>query len=551
MSTQQVVNELHATVGSFASSVEVKMNNVDKLTQEIKQTAAKTYNEIKQFKQSMIENEQMQSAQENILRINQIIRERFSDYDDIRKTVMGVVKDFDINLVRNKTIQELSEELWITSSRYWLSYTLIAISAWVNNNESITKNALSESFRVNQIKTSLFFCLMNLRFNRIDTARNWLIEYFATIIPEDIQNETAILLQSYINGVFGVDKQLEYTVKEVVDTWVNEINIKEEASTALIKMYENYLKKLNHGPMFKCEYIAKYCTNAAELPPAYFEATKYDALINSIEEIDVENIIQNASNFKARIDAILKDLITNYDEEEMELKNEQEYFQLIIDNKGKEEVALTQYSELMEQRNQKQNIGQKCIEWALYDKEINVHVRKFGYQNTKTWYLEALSNWSSEFEEKFPENYNITIEDWSCVSNGDDAEEQEISLKEHLEKNKFKIKYVNKTNIWMILLTLFFTAFGICSLTVLKTWWENIYSNLPMIMGLAVGIGGAAIFLIVLIIRMATASSKFKKKVNSLLSKLNGTMTEIAEYRKTYLENKDKKAKIYSLIEHL
>ena len=108
--TQQIINELNATSGGFTGKVNVKIQQVNQSSEKIRATADTTLAEIKKFKTDMIENEQMQSAQESILRINQIIRERFYDYDTIRKTVMGVVKDFDLNLVRNKTIEELSEE---------------------------------------------------------------------------------------------------------------------------------------------------------------------------------------------------------------------------------------------------------------------------------------------------------------------------------------------------------------------------------------------------------------------------------------------------------
>mgnify|MGYP003293995419 CR=1 FL=1 len=78
--------------------------------------------------------------------------------------IVNWLKDFDINLVRNSTIQEISEELWITSSRYWLSYALLSITAWINNYEEVAKNALAECVRRDPVKATLFFCLFNLRF---------------------------------------------------------------------------------------------------------------------------------------------------------------------------------------------------------------------------------------------------------------------------------------------------------------------------------------------------------------------------------------------------
>lgn len=541
MSTQQIIDTLNLTIGGFTSKVDAKVTSVNKASAEIRATADRTLGEINKFKTEMIENEQMQSAHENVIRIDQMMREQFSDHDVIRKTVMGVVKDFDINLVRNKTISELSEELWITSSRYWLSYTLIAISAWINDNKTLADNAISESYRTDQAKTALFFCLTNLRFDRTDVAREWLKVYFSTIVPENMQDETAVLLQSYINGVFGTDKALEDEVQSVIDEWIKQINLDDNISKELVDSYMGYISKINCTSTFEFTYLQKYCTNFNELPGPFVQAGKYDKMIAFIKSIDVENIVQNASNYKKRIDSILLDLISNYDKEELELKNEQEYFNLVMENKGKVEIAQQQYDEMMKIKNAQQNVGQKFVEWALYSKDIDVHVRKFGVQNTRGWFLTALRDWSSEFEASFPTEYKIAIDNWSCVSNGEDQIEQTNSLKEYLEKNKFKIKYVNKFNIVLIVLTIIFAA--LCTAAFILKIGAPI---VPFVL-----LGVSCLWLIILIVRILIAGSRFKKKVNATLEKINGVFSELTMYRKKYFENKDKKAELFSLIEHL
>ena len=148
------INQLNQTVGSFKSKVDVKVNAVDSSTVQIKQATDRVYDSISAFKTNMEQNEEKQLAHENILRIDQILKEQFGDHEAVRKTVMGVVRDFDINLVRNSTIQELSEELWITSSRYWLSYALMAITAWINNYKEVAQNALSECVRRDPVKAT-------------------------------------------------------------------------------------------------------------------------------------------------------------------------------------------------------------------------------------------------------------------------------------------------------------------------------------------------------------------------------------------------------------
>lgn len=222
---QQAINSLDQTINSFKSRVDVKVSDVSTSTANIQATTNRIYENIERFKNDLMHGEESQIAHENILRIDQIIKEQFSNHIAIRRTVMGVVRDFDINLVRNSTIQELSEELWITSSRYWLSYALIAITAWVNNYPEVARNALAESGRKDAIKTTLFFCLMNLRFGRMDAAKKWFYEYFKTLDPTMLQQETAILLQSFLNGIFGKDKELEQEVISLIDEWISIIMI--------------------------------------------------------------------------------------------------------------------------------------------------------------------------------------------------------------------------------------------------------------------------------------------------------------------------------------
>ncbi len=542
---QSVINELNSVIGGFTSQVDNKIKTIDQQTAKAKTTANTALQKIHTFKEQMIADEQMQSAHENILRLDQVIREKFESNIKVRKTVSGVVKDFDINLCRNSTIEELSEELWITSSRYWLSFALIAISAWVNDSRALAGNAINESVRTNAIKSNLFFCLVNLRFGRLDTAKKWLTEYFKVVVPDEIKDETAILLQSYINGVFGVDKALEYEVQSVVDEWVKAVNLDEDLTEELVSDFEGYIQKIGVQQSFSCPTLSKYCSNADELREPYLESFKYAKLIAFVQSLDVELIVQNASNYKQRIDAIINDLITNYDEEEQEIKNQREYYQLIMDNKGNIDAAEAQYEERMKVRNQTQHIGRKLLDWAIYksSKEIDVHVRKFAFQNAKEWFITALERWSSAFEAKFPTKYPIAIDDWSCESNGEDQYELEHNFREHLEENKYQKMYFNKQNISMFVFMLIALIGGI-AISVAGITGAVAYVSYVLF-------GVAAVLAIVVGVRCATAGSKFRKMVNEKLSIFAACMAELTEIRRVYFENIQNKNKLFNLTEHI
>lgn len=526
------IRQLNDTINSFESRVDVHVGNIHNSSVSVDQATEQIYEKIQKFREDMEHGEQKQLAHENIIRIDQIIKEQFSNYETIRRTVMGVVRDFDINLVRNSTIQELSEELWVTNSRYWLSYALIAITAWVNNYPDVAQNALGESGRKDAIKTTLFFCLFNLRFNRMETAKRWFYEYFKTLDPTMLQQETAVMLQAFLNGIFGKDKELEHEVIKVIDQWISIINTDIEICEELVTAYENYINNLNPNKKFDYISILQYCTNSAELSRAYMDVSKYDAMIRLLEELDVEDVEQNDENYKERVDAVLMNLISNYDAEELDLRNQQEYFNMIVRNEGQVEKAEAQFEEAMALQNEHFNIGKQLIKWAIYDDSdtTDVHVRKFGLQNTKSWFKSALERFSTKVEQEFPIEYHLSIDTWTGTSSGNDQAELAENMRNYYNTNKFQNMYVNTYNIAALLVIA--VSAGLAFVT-------------PYALIATVAAGAFLAY------RCIKAMKEYPKRVEAALAALNATMAEIVDFRSYFEENLQKKDKILSDIEFI
>jgi len=528
----QVINQLDQTINSFKSRVDVKVNNVHESTSSIQVTTDKIYENINKFKTDMLHGEEKQIAHENILRIDQIIKEQFSNYVTIRKTVLGVVRDFDINLVRNSTIQELSEELWITSSRYWLSYALIAITAWINNYPDVANNALAESGRKDDIKTTLFFCLMNMRFDRMEAAKLWFRQYFKTLDPAMLQQETAILLQAFLNGIFGKDKELEHDVITLIEEWVNIINENDEINDELLNAYETYIKNMNVHADFNYQSIMQFCVNHSELQKSYTDVTKYNRMIEFVKSLDVDAETQEDENYKNRIDSILMNLISNYDAEELELKNEQEYYRFIVENDGVVEQAQAQYDDMLKLQNENFNIGKQMIKWAIYDDitQTDIQVKKFGFQNTKPWFKSAVNNWDAKLQDAFPNEYILQIDSWRGVSNGQDQPEQIENMKNYYENNKFQNMYVNAPNIAAVIILIF--SIGLAFVTLFSL----------IATALAAGF---------LAWRILKAMKDYPIKVRRAIDNLNSCMAEIADFRRYYQESRFKKDELLSIVEFI
>ena len=537
------LNQLNDSVQNFQSKVEVHVNNVDTTTQKIHSVAQNIYDKVNQFRTDIMHGEEQQLAQENIMRIDQIIKEQFGNYDAIRKTIMGVVRDFDINLVRNSTIEELSEELWITSSRYWLSYALLAVTAWVNNYPDVAKNALSEASRKDAIKTSLFFCLLNLRFERVETARKWFSVYCKSLNPISLQQETAVMIHAFMGGVFGKDKQLEHEVTQITNEWIRIISENATICEELVQDYVSYFEKFNRTAEFNYEMISTFCTNAEEVKNSYIDAAKYDKLIALVEQLSVDGELQTDENYKSRIDAVLTNLITNFDEEEQELKAEQQYFRLIIDNKGDKEVAEKQYEEIKGLQNQSYNFGKQMVDWVAYSDETEIQVRKFGLQSTKQWFISALNTWTSNVKERCPLQYSFAIDDWTGVSNGRDLEEQRASMENFFKNNEFRMVCINTLNI--VLVILFFIGLAVTVTSVAMIAKSGFTAALP------IGIVMMIVAVIVLVLRYFNGKQKFKQRVDAALTSLENTMAQIIEFQRFFSENIRKKDDLIAKLSYL
>lgn len=526
------ISRLNECINSFQDRVNDPINHVYSSSNHVHDTTTQIYEGIQKFKTDMMHGEETQLAHENIIRIDQVLKEQFSDHDAIRKTVLGVVRDFDINLVRNSTIQELSEEMWLSSSRYWLSYALIAITAWVNNYPEVARNALSESGRRDSIKTTLFFCLMNLRFQRMDAAKAWFCEYLKILDPNMLQQETAVLLEAFLNGIFGKDKELEHRVLDLIDEWMRILNEDAEACTLLVESYATYIQNLKSPGKFSYSSIAQFCANHAEVRRSFEDVSKYDTLIAMVQALDVEAVEQNDENYKARVDAVLSSLISRYDAEELSLKNQQAYYRFIVENQGDLDKAEAQYEQFEELQNEHFNIGKQMIRWAIFDSDetTDPQVRKFGFQNTRNWFIEAVGRWDMAVQQAKPLNYHLEIDTWSGVSTGADQAEQVESMKSYFEANKFHNMFINTPNMALALLLVLSAGMAFVTIYAL------------VVTAVAAGI---------LIFRCLKAMREYPLRVNAALANLNACMAEIAEFRQYFDEKRQLKDKLISMAQFI
>ena len=306
----------------------------------------------------------------------------------------------------------------------------------------------------------------------------------------------------------------------------------QEIAEELTASYQKYIQLLPASK--QCDYrtLSETCSNYEEIKQSYANVSKYEKLISEIEAMDVDLEEQTEANYKSRVDAILMALISNYDQEELELKNQQQYFNFIIQNNGVVEAAEQQYQEYQAVQEESFNIGKQMVKWAVYDDadQTNVQVKKFGLQNTKEWFVSAIQNWALMLQETQPLDYPLTIDTWSSVSNGQDQNDQAENMKQYYNNNKFQLMYVNTSNIAAIIVLVL--SIGLAFVTP--------YS-----------LAATAVALGFLVFRVIKANKDYPARVNASLQLLNQSMEELADYRQFYTDSSEKKDVLLSKIEYL
>lgn len=460
-SSSSLLNNLDSEVSRFKSTVDSAVSRVESGVSAIKTSTDQIYNRIQGFKKTMLEGEEKSIATENILKIDQKINEQLGHYQSIRNSVIGIVRDLDFNLVRKSTVAELSEELWMSSSRYWLSYALLALNAWIQDNEEIALNAVKETIRRDKVKGSLFFCLLNLRFGRHEAAKAWLLEYFNAVDPVNPPKESALVLQAFLIGVFGTDAVIESSVREMIDGWINEIHTDESISTELTESYLAYIKTVGYTEKTEFATLAAHCKNYQEIVDSLTDSGRFGVILESLKALDSEEVVAVERDFIERVDGVLQDLMNNYDDEEQRLRNEQKYYRLINENEGDIEAAKAQYEALGIGDDTVSNIGNQMVNWGIMPENVDKCVSKFAVQKTKEWYGLAVDKFDAEIRQKKPKAYELGIDLWQGTITDEEKEKVKENLENTYKSQKTSLCILTKPNIIMTIVSVVIIALSL------------------------------------------------------------------------------------------
>ena len=306
-----------------------RMRNVDDTLDTLK-------NDLQQFIQYQQLANNLQRAKTDLIEVRQTLERQFGHYELVRRTATGILQADDLGIVRKETISTATEELMLSTPGYWLAPCLVALAAWISDQPELAERALKEGIRRSDTKTSLFFLLVCRRAARKKASIQWLQRYLANQDAAALERTAVIILDAYANGLFGADT--EGLVARQMNEWLAYLSERTGFVEQQTRQWSNaIIAKRTPIDTSSYQYVRRYTTLWPVMADILEGASLHEKILKYFSQIFAQP--STSMKLEQQLDGILKSLVTDYDEEELPLRRQEQLDMLIVKFNGDEDRA--------------------------------------------------------------------------------------------------------------------------------------------------------------------------------------------------------------------
>lgn len=426
----------------------------------------------------------LSSASKNVTRLTDEYYTKFQFFNELRRIALGYVIGLDAHICSEETIRKKVESVYLQNTEYWLAYAMMAVMLWANDEEEAAKRAMSKALSMDYLSSSLFFLLINLRFTRVSAAKQWYLSYLDRVDMEKLGKEWKYLLQAYLSGAFGVDKEFNRLVQQCFTDMFGQMeSMHPNYGNKIINKTLQFSNTYIHVTENEFETLRRYCTEYKELKELLSNAEKNEVLAIYFRTI-VESEQDIEDNMFQRIENILYDLINAYDKEEFKVIKDKRYNEMIIKARGDLGLAKQFYNTEFPNESTTKSLDDLLFEWGFEEDltQVDITVKKFALSYLKKWIAKGFQSFTQGYRKKEKEEYNISIDGWqrACSENSYPEAKEEL------------IKYYNQNRVWNVLkdkYIIIFIGMILASLFILVITAIH-FNKIALVIGILLGIVG-------------------------------------------------------------
>ena len=531
-------NALRVELNTAISNVHVLADNVDGMAQQVVQTVTSlsghtsTVDENVQVVKDALADltsryflfKNLSTASKNLTQCTDEYYTRFAYYNKLRRITLGYVIGLDNAIISSETLRKEVEKIYLQNTDYWLAYAIAAVMLWGSNEKEAARRALRKSLSMDVCRSDVFFLLINLRFDRLDTAKDWYLDYLNKVDLTCLGSEYQYLLQAYLAGLFGPDPEFEEYVSQNFQQSLARIDaVTVDFSNKFAARARAYAQAYLHVTEQEFPTLRETCQEYGQLKELLGKAEN-SALI-AAEYTELAHREETYSEDQAqRVENVLYDLINAYDDEEWKVIKEQKRNEAIIEAQGDLAAAEEKYQLQYANLDKKRSLAEYMMDWAFSEDPTitNLTIKRFTISLMKESIARGFAQFREDLQRKEPEGVNLQIDGYQLQCSENDYEIQQAKLAEHYTKDRLKHAFQDKyVKIFSVVcaasvLLLILTAFA--------------FSPVTLTLGVLGGIVGG----FVLWRRLVEVGRILEEKKRLGLLKLRQSLDELAAWRKLF-----------------
>ena len=542
---------IERSLSNLAGSVDYVNNRVDQVDDNVKIV----YNEVEKLANEFREYVEMQSlanrkaeAKMNLSAIRDKLKDNFGHYDVVRRTATGILQANDLAIVKKELISSITEKQMIETPNYWLTPCLVALAAWINDDKDLAERALAEGIRRNDEKTSLFFGLICRRIGREGSSLKWLARYLEAQDEEKLDRKAVIVLDAFASGLLGNDT--ENFVYKQIQEWMSNLEAKPGFTE---RQLDNWRDAINSKriPLQKglYPYLEKYSHTWNSLQNVLEGANLNNDLYEYFKKIFDQK--KETKKLKVELDKILDSLVTEFDEEELPLKREEQFEELVVKYNGSESKAHAQMALEKSVYDDYRDFMQLLTDASMNPEESksSVATQKFATALSRNNIVTAFNDVTAQNRINVPYEIEINVDSFNDKTQDGEDEEEVLNRFENLVEQE-KQADLSKLKLNMFEQFCLFGGAAVVLYGIVKSFMDKSFAFITIILGIG------------LIIYHFTAKQKVQKLIQRTIESysqklesgkqiIRATIAEIVDFRIEFTEKDAESKKVLDFFEQI
>ena len=542
---------IERSLSNLAGSIDYVNNRVDQVDDNVKIV----YNEVEKLANEFREYVEMQSlanrkaeAKMNLSAIRDKLKDNFGHYDVVRRTATGILQANDLAIVKSSMLSHVTEKQMIETPNYWLTPCLVALAAWINDDKALAERALAEGIRRNDEKTSLFFGLICRRIGRENSSLKWFARYLEAQDEEKLDRKAVIVLDAFASGLLGNDT--ENFVYQQIQEWMSNLEAKPGFTERQLDNWKNAINSkrvpLKSGLY---PYLEKYSNTWGNLQDVLEGANLNNDLYEYFKKVFEQK--EETKKLKVELDKILDSLVTEFDEEELPLKREEQFEELVVRYNGSESKAHAQMALEKSVYDDYRDFMQLLTDASMNPEESksSVATQKFATALSRNNIVTAFNDIVAQNRMNVPYDIEINVDTFNDkTQDGEDEEEVLNRFKDLVEQEK-------QADLSKLKLNMFeqFCLYGGAAVIlygIIKSFMDKSFAFITIILGIG------------LIIYHFTAKQKVQKLIQKTIENyaqklesgkqiIRATIAEIVDFRIEFTEKDAESKKVLDFFEQI